>query len=42
MWRFSKGFENAGFEVALALDCWEDAIETFNHNQKTCWYNKNI
>lgn len=31
---FSKGFENAGFEVALALDCWKDAIETFNINHK--------
>jgi len=31
---FSKGFENAGFEVALALDCWKDAIDTFNINHK--------
>ena len=34
---FSKGFENAGFEIAMALDSWNDAIETFNqnHNSKT-------
>ncbi|MCR5688488.1 MAG: DNA cytosine methyltransferase [Lachnospiraceae bacterium] len=30
---FSKGFEMAGFETALALDRWEQAIETFNHNR---------
>lgn len=31
---FSRGFENAGFEVALAIDNWNDAIETFNVNHK--------
>lgn len=31
----SLGFENAGFEVAAAIDMWEDAIKTFNHNRKT-------
>ena len=31
---FSRGFEDAGFEVALALDSWKDAIETFNINHK--------
>ena len=31
---FSKGFEDAGFEVALAIDNWNDAIETFNINHK--------
>lgn len=30
----SYGFEMAGFEVALAIDMWEDAIDTFNHNHK--------
>lgn len=28
----SYGFEKAGFEIALALDIWEDAIQTYNHN----------
>lgn len=31
---FSKGFEDAGYEVAMALDSWEDAIQTFNINHK--------
>ena len=26
----SLGFENAGFEVALAIDIWNDAIKTYN------------
>ena len=30
----SLGFENAGFEVAAAIDLWDDAIKTFNHNRK--------
>ena len=30
----SKGFEMAGFEVALAIDMWSDAIETYNYNHK--------
>ena len=29
---FSRGFEEAGFEVVLAIDSWKDAIETFNIN----------
>lgn len=29
---FSYGFEMAGFEVELAIDIWEDAIQTFNAN----------
>lgn len=28
----SIGFEQAGFEVALAIDFWKDAITTYNHN----------
>ncbi|EJT5939206.1 Modification methylase BspRI [Clostridium perfringens] len=28
----SLGFEKAGFEVALALDVWNDAIKTYNKN----------
>ena len=28
----SLGFEEAGFEVALAIDTWADAIKTYNHN----------
>lgn len=31
---FSKGFENAGYTVELAIDSWNDAIETFNINHK--------
>ena len=31
---FSKGFEDAGFEVAMGLDNWNDAIVTFNKNHK--------
>lgn len=30
----SKGFEMAGFEVKAAIDLWDDAIKTFNHNHK--------
>lgn len=30
----SYGFEKAGFEVVLAIDLWEDAIKTYNHNHK--------
>lgn len=28
----SRGFELAGFETVLAIDMWEDAINTFNYN----------
>ena len=28
----SLGFEMAGFEPVLAIDFWEDAIKTYNHN----------
>lgn len=30
----SLGFEQAGFEPALAIDFWEDAIKTYNFNRK--------
>ncbi len=30
----SKGFEMAGFEVEIAIDMWQDAINTYNHNHK--------
>lgn len=30
----SLGFENAGFESVLALDMWNDAIDTYNYNRK--------
>lgn len=30
----SIGFEQAGFDVALAIDFWKDAIITYNHNHK--------
>ena len=29
----SLGFENAGFELVAAIDMWDDAIRTFNHNR---------
>ena len=28
----SRGFEKAGFEICAAIDMWEDAIRTYNHN----------
>jgi len=28
----SRGFEEVGFEVALAIDMWQDAIDTYNFN----------
>lgn len=28
----SLGFEKAGFEIEFAIDMWEDAIKTYNHN----------
>lgn len=31
---FSLGFEMAGFETKLAIDYWEPAINTFNHNRE--------
>lgn len=30
----SLGFEMAGFEVKKAIDMWEDAVKTYNHNHK--------
>lgn len=30
----SYGFENAGFESIMAIDMWDQAIQTFNHNRK--------
>ena len=30
----SLGFEMAGFESALAIDLWKDAIVTYNHNRE--------
>ena len=29
----SRGFEMAGFEPKIAIDMWEDAVKTYNHNQ---------
>lgn len=31
---FSLGFEMAGFETLLAIDKWDDAINTFNYNRE--------
>lgn len=28
----SKGFEEAGFKIEMAIDMWEDAIKTYNYN----------
>lgn len=40
---FSYGFEKAGFECVLALDKWNQAIETFNINHKNkCGQNIDI
>ncbi len=30
----SKGFEMAGFEPKIAIDMWDDAVKTYNHNHK--------
>lgn len=30
----SLGFEKAGFEIEFAIDMWNDAINTYNHNHK--------
>lgn len=30
----SLGFEQSGFEVLYAVDMWEDAVKTYNHNRK--------
>ena len=30
----SLGFEQAGYNVLLGIDIWEDALETFSHNHK--------
>ena len=30
----SKGFEKAGFNVVAAIDMWEDAVNTYNKNNK--------
>lgn len=29
---FSKGFEQAGFDVRYGIDLWRDAIVTYRHN----------
>lgn len=30
---FSLGFEKAGFETVFAVDLWNDAVKTYNHNR---------
>lgn len=30
----SLGFEQAGFDVIAAVDMWEDAVKTYNHNRE--------
>lgn len=40
---FSKGFEQAGYEIKLGIDLWEDATITYRHNfPKACVLNKDI
>ena len=29
----SMGFEKAGFETKIAIDMWDDAVKTYNHNR---------
>lgn len=29
---FSKGFEQAGFNVRLGIDIWQDAVTTYKEN----------
>ena len=29
----SKGFEDVGYTVRIAIDIWSDAIKTYNHNR---------
>lgn len=31
---FSEGFRQAGFEIVLGIDMWQDAIESYKENQK--------
>lgn len=31
---FSKGFAEAGFDIKLGIDIWQDAVKTFQHNFK--------
>lgn len=31
----SLGFEQSGFEPVAAIDMWDDAIKTYNHNRKS-------
>ena len=30
---FSKGFEQAGFDVRLGIDVWQDAVTTYKANR---------
>ena len=40
---FSLGFEREGFESVLAIDKWQDAVNTYNHNRKEkCAYSIDI
>ena len=31
----SRGFEMAGFETKIAIDVWNDAVKTYNHNKNS-------
>ncbi len=31
----SRGFEMAGFDIEIAIDMWQDAVKTYNHNHKS-------
>ena len=40
---FSKGFEQAGFDIRLGIDLWKDAVITYQHNfPKTKTINQDI
>lgn len=39
---FSEGFRQQNYEIILAVDKWQPAIDTFNHNFKTNFKTKNI
>lgn len=39
---FSEGFRQQGFTIVFGLDCWQPAIDTFNHNFNLNMKSRNI
>ncbi|GAB3194070.1 DNA (cytosine-5)-methyltransferase 1 [Pontibacter aydingkolensis] len=39
---FSEGFRQQGFDIALGVDSWQSAIDTFNHNFGKDFQSKNM